>query len=83
MDGGSVKSSSGLKLIVKDDMSGIDFYQVMIDGKWELFEYDAKNNALIHDFKVSELELGEHVLDLVLRDKLGNESKYNYHFILR
>lgn len=83
VDGGGVNRSSGLKLIIKDKMSGIDFYQIMIDGKWQLFEYDAKNDLLIHDFAVSELEAGEHVLDLVLRDKVGNESKHNYHFILR
>ncbi len=83
VDGGSVYRKSGLKIIIKDKVSGIDYYEVKLDGKWELFEYDAKNNMLLHDFALSGLDDGEHVLDISLRDEVGNESRYNYHFILR
>lgn len=82
VEGGVANANAGLKLIVKDMLSGIEYYEGMIDGKWQLFDYDAKNDLLLHDFALSKLKPGEHVLDLVLRDKVGNESRYNYHFIL-
>lgn len=34
---------------ITDNLSGIRDYNGFIDGKWALFEYDAKNNLLIHE----------------------------------
>ena len=82
VDGGRVSRKSGLKIIVKDEVSGIDTYRATIDGNWHLFDFDAKNHLLFHDLEASGLDNGEHVLEVVLTDKSGNESRHNYHFIL-
>ena len=83
VDGGMVSAQSELRLVVKDRMSGLADYQAYIDGKWQLFEYDAKNDLLIHNLELSNLQSGEHQLELILRDEVGNESVHNYRFILR
>ena len=73
---------SELRISIKDKLSGIDSYEVKIDGEWQLFEYDAKNDLITHDLSKSGLSSGEHVIDLLVRDEVGNESRHNYHIIL-
>ena len=83
VDGGVLSLNSLLKVVIKDKLSGIAGYEGKVDGKWELFEYDAKNDLLIHDLSVSGLSAGEHLLELRLWDEVGNESLHKYRFILR
>jgi hypothetical protein len=83
VDGGVLKSDSELRFIIKDRISGIADYEVYIDGEWQLFDYDAKNDLLRHDLGLSKLQAGEHAVELILRDEVGNESTHNYRFILR
>lgn len=83
VDGGILKSDKELKLIIKDEISGIAHYEVYIDGEWQLFDYDAKNDLLSHDLAVSKLEAGEHSLELLLRDEVGNETRQKYRFTLQ
>ena len=58
---------------IQDDFSGIKTYRAMLDGKWYLMEYDAKNNMLTGDpDKISDGK--NHKLELVITDAAGNST---------
>ncbi len=62
---------------IDDDFSGISHYQGRINGKWTLFEYDAKTNRLECLFnKVPFLKKGENKLEILINDGVGNEKQY-------
>ncbi len=50
-----------------------------IDGKWVLFEYDAKNDKITHRFE-ADLPKGKHQLRLIVRDNRGNEAVFEQGF---
>ncbi|MCO5231994.1 MAG: peptidoglycan DD-metalloendopeptidase family protein [Chitinophagales bacterium] len=74
------KIFSGTKVNARitDDMSGISSYNGYIDGKWVVFEYDAKNDLLTYHF--DELSKGEHHLKLIVNDMKNNTSELNVKF---
>ncbi|GHT03668.1 peptidase M23 [Bacteroidia bacterium] len=59
---------------ISDDLSGIKSYKGTIDGKFVLFEYDAKTNSLYcaYDSK----RMGKGTLKLVVTDDAGNSSEF-------
>lgn len=65
---------------IKDNLSGIKTYSGYIDGKWELFEYDAKNNLLCF-LQTEKLKPGKHSIKIVVIDDVGNTSTYHKTFI--
>ncbi|MGM0376004.1 MAG: M23 family metallopeptidase [Bacteroidota bacterium] len=72
------------KLVVdlEDDFSGIDQYEATINGKWALFEYDAKNDQIICYFdKVPFLHSGnKYELVIEATDQAGNNEKLKTRF---
>ena len=62
-----------LKLIINDKMSGIASYRGMLNGKWVLMEYDAKNNLLIYTVDES-LVPGRNTFFLEVVDAKNNRS---------
>jgi Peptidase family M23 len=75
-DGGSIPSGQDrLSLQVKDSFSGIDAQRLhgTIDGRWVLFEYDAKNNQISHPLKQRPTP-GTHSLELFVYDRANNLS---------
>ncbi|MDZ7847617.1 MAG: M23 family metallopeptidase [Owenweeksia sp.] len=80
-DGGNLADQLQVSFKIEDNFSGIDRYRPTIDGKWVLFEYDAKNDLIFANLKDLSLEPGEHVLKLEVMDKVGNVTKKNYHLI--
>ena len=76
------KNMSGtgeIRFRIRDDFSGISDYRGTIDGKWVLFEYDAKYSLLRHRFDGS-LNSGPHEVRLELRDNKGNTSEMTIPF---
>ena len=55
-------------------------YDAWVDGNWILMEYDKKDDMLIYEFdeRVGE---GDHILKLVVKDAVGNETVYQKDFI--
>jgi hypothetical protein len=52
-----------------------------LDGKWALFEYDAKTDMITHYFDAERFELGKrHEFVLKVTDNKGNESTYKASF---
>ena len=54
-------------------------YDVKVDGKWILMEYDAKYDLLIHRFD-EHIAPGEHELKIVVRDDRNNSTVYQRSF---
>ncbi len=70
-----------IRFKIKDNLSGISKYKGEIDGKWVLFEYDAKNNLIGYRFDPERFEFKKnHKLRLTVSDTKGNESVYEANF---
>lgn len=70
-----------IRFMILDTLSGIQSYLGTLDGKWALFEYDAKDHLLYHKFDSSHLTFGQqHVLNLTVTDERGNKSEYHTSF---
>ena len=65
-----------LKVKISDNLSGIKSYRGEIDGKWILFEYDAKRRLLTYDFNDSKLEGNKHTLKVTAVDNVNNTNTY-------
>ncbi len=65
-----------LKVKISDNLSGIKSYRGEIDGKWILFEYDAKRRLLTYDFNDSKLEGKKHTLKVTAVDNVNNTNTY-------
>ena len=66
-----------LEFKISDDLSGIKNYRGEIDGKWVLFEYDAKSKLLTYTFDKERMTFGKsHLIKLVVTDNKENEAEY-------
>jgi len=79
--GGDMLGKKGLKFLITDELSGIDSYEGYIDNRWVLFEYDLKNDLLIHEFDRDRITPNaSHKLELYVKDSKGNTSLYHTTF---
>ncbi|MBL4559990.1 MAG: M23 family metallopeptidase [Labilibaculum sp.] len=80
-----LKSLNGQKSIrfrITDELSGIKSYEGLIDDKWVLFEYDAKNDHLFYVFDKRRLiSKKKHQLQVKVRDQLGNQKIFKTDFV--
>ncbi|MDD5506990.1 MAG: M23 family metallopeptidase [Bacteroidales bacterium] len=64
-----------LKVVIKDQQSGIESYSPTLNGEWILMEYDEKNDLLIYRFD-EFLKKGENVFRLEVMDRKDNLRTY-------
>lgn len=77
----TLSESDKIRFKITDDLAGIDKIEGLIDGIWALFEYDAKNNLIIHYFDPKRFELNkQHQFKLTVTDYKGNSSVYEANF---
>ncbi len=77
----SLTESNRIRFIVTDELSGIKNIAGTIDGKWALFEYDAKNNLITHNFDSERFEMKKrHDFKLKVSDYKNNVSSYEATF---
>ncbi|MCW3804634.1 M23 family metallopeptidase [Plebeiibacterium marinum] len=77
------KRTSTLIFKISDSFSGIQSYNGYLNGKWTLFEYDAKSNTLICQLSKAPKFNSEKIeLKLVIDDNCGNSSIFEGDFIL-
>ena len=69
-----------LKINIKDDESGIDKYDIYLNGKWVIGAYDAKNNLLYYDVD-ENLKKGNNKMEIVVKDCVGNETRRSYTIV--
>jgi hypothetical protein len=68
-------SDNKIQLKMTDNLSGIQFYRGMIDGKWVLFEYDAKTSTLEYVFD-ENVTSGEHQLQFDVTEVKQNKTTF-------
>ncbi|HNW88863.1 MAG TPA: M23 family metallopeptidase [Bacteroidales bacterium] len=71
-----VAAGNALSFTISDDFSGIDKYNLSINGKWVLAEYDAKNDLLIYKADPAHFHTGKNDLELTVTDNLNNIAVY-------
>lgn len=78
----NLANSSSIRIVVKDDFSGVGKIDGYIDGKWALFDYDKKNNLIQYLFDKDRITKGtNHTLELVAKDTKDNTSRFNCNFV--
>ncbi len=76
-----LKSTTSLKFMVKDDLSGIAKYEGFIDNNWALFEYDPKKDLISYYYDKDRLKMGvNHEIELYVTDNKGNTALLHSSF---
>jgi hypothetical protein len=75
------KSAISVSFTIEDKMSGISRYNMFINNKWVIAEYDAKSGELTYYFDESSPK-GTLKYRVEAEDKVGNSSKF-YHTLKR
>ena len=60
---------------ITDNLSGIASYKGTLNGRFVLFEYDAKTNSLYCKYDPKRMQRGEQTLILTVDDSAGNRSE--------
>jgi len=69
-----------LKFKILDKESGIKSYEVKINGKWILFEYEYKKDELFYKFDSYFTNKKENKIEITVEDMVGNKTKKSYTF---
>ncbi len=69
-----------LSLMISDDLSGVDTYSATLNGEWILMEYEPKTRTLTYNFDDKILDKKQCELKVVVKDNVGNSSKYEVSF---
>lgn len=77
--GKAYRAGQKLNFRIGDNLSGLDSYDVFIDGKWEYHEFDGKSATLSIPLQKS-FESGNHTLDIVVKDAVGNTRNFQTNF---
>ena len=72
-----ISNQSTLRVRIYDNISGIKSYEVLINDKWALFEYEPKSNLIFHKIKDGIIKNGENEINIRVLDGVGNETKIN------
>ncbi len=79
--GADLSQRQELRLWITDNLSGIKSYSGTVDGKWVLFEYDAKNNLIFYRFDTTKTTRGtNHKLNVTVSDNKNNIKVLNTDF---
>jgi hypothetical protein len=69
----AIKKADHLTFVITDKLSGINKYDLFINNKWVLAEYDGKSDLLTYWFD-AETPIDELHIELKVTDKVGNSS---------
>jgi len=75
-DNRKISSGDIVSFKITDDFSGINSYNLSINGKWVLAEYDQKNDLLFYKADPSHFTNKTNILELVVTDNLENKTTY-------
>jgi len=74
-----MKSENSVRFKISDNLTGINKFDIYIDGKWALAEYDAKRSLVWHTFDKT-LEQGTHDIVFVVKDRMNNIQTFKTKF---
>lgn len=69
-----------LKMTIGDRGTGIEKYDIYLNGKWVIGAYDGKNALLYYDVD-DNLKIGSNTMEVVVSDAVGNETRQTYTII--
>lgn len=72
-----VKNPASFSFVIEDNSSGIMSYNLFLNNKWVIGEYDAKSNLLTY-YKDEGTPAGDLDFKLVVEDKVGNKAELKY-----
>ena len=77
----TLNESKRIRFKISDNLAGIKSIEGFIDGKWALFDYDAKNDLITHYFDESRFEFNrKHQFLLKVADTKNNVEIYEASF---
>lgn len=65
---------------ITDNLSGVSSYNIYINGKWVLGEYEPKKSSLKYNFDNRLPKADPYKLKVVVGDNVNNEAAYEYEF---
>ena len=74
-DGDWITNKKNIKIKILDDETGIKNYNVWINGKWMLFEYEYKKNELVYNFDSYFENNVDNKIFIRIEDMVGNRTK--------
>jgi hypothetical protein len=77
--GQNLSSAKSISFRISDNLAGVKSYRGTIDGKWVLFEHNAKTGTITHYFD-KPLAPGKHQLKITVADKCDNVTVYDAGF---
>jgi len=75
----NLSTQKNIQFRIADNLAGIETFDLYIDNKWVLAEYDVRNGKLWHTFD-ERTGFGKHTLKLVVTDRKQNEKTYSVNF---
>ena len=75
-----ISNKNTIRIKISDEDSGIKKYDVKINGKWMLFEYEYKKNELFYNFDSYFENKRENLIEVIVEDMAGNKTTKNYTF---
>ena len=69
-----------IKFTILDKETGIKSYQVKINDKWILFEYEYKKNELFYRFDSYFKNNRENKIEITVEDMVGNKTEKIFTF---
>lgn len=79
--GSDISAKSEVVMAIGDDFSGVSNYEVTIDDRWALFEWDPKSGRLTHQLDDTRTTRNSvHNIKSVATDSRGNTNIYTTQF---
>ena len=75
-----ITNKNSIKIKILDKETGIKNYNVKINGKWMLFEYEYKRNELFYNFDSYFINKKKNLIEVSVEDMAGNKSQKNFTF---
>lgn len=79
-DGQWLSNFKTLKLIISDDLSGINSYRAKINNQWVLMEYEYKDRSLTYDLSDIDFKDATNLLEVIVTDNVGNSTTFKAVF---
>ena len=79
-DGDWITNKKNIKIKILDDETGIKNYNVWINGKWMLFEYEYKKNELVYNFDSYFENNVDNKIFIRIEDMVGNRTEKTFNF---
>ena len=75
-----ISNKNSIKIKILDKETGIKNYNVKINGKWVLFEYEYKRNELFYNFDSYFINKKKNLIKVSVEDMAGNKTQKNFTF---